>query len=345
MFYSLARQASATAEVTQQCSTFDSQIVYRQAIGDCSGFALKYHSDKHVIGIFVAQVLSLRQRVHSVEPSLISTVPLYQALAMFSWQDCTIPYDRIFGLLGLTSSVLLVDYSMPKLELATRVMFETFLQLDKEAKLSSTLNLVRSLHHLILLARGVYFDHPTVTCTIAKIYELAGLRTKGLDWHAVVIRRLSEMRYEKSVPATLDNYDDEALAFAQHRTRRLLHYCDRYNRDTILLPVDEIGPETLAARLKTVEDIFHDVVRRMIFANDRLPAYLESLPLDSSLRMAWTPVLQEHIKTQTPAGRQRLEISLAVPWTFSKIKHKVRTLFKSPLKSRKEDATYGTHVR
>lgn len=53
-----------------------------------------------------------------------SSLALFDAVVMLSQQRCREKYDIIFGLLGLTRSLLQPDYDMPRIELYLRVLIE-----------------------------------------------------------------------------------------------------------------------------------------------------------------------------------------------------------------------------
>lgn len=73
--------------------------------------------------------LSTRSNQNQDKGSMVS------AIIDYSEQECTEPYDRVFGVLGLADTTLIPDYNMPRLELFQRVFTESMLRFDKATNL------------------------------------------------------------------------------------------------------------------------------------------------------------------------------------------------------------------
>lgn len=291
MIFSLLRLALGT-DVVDQFLSFPA--------GDVMTSMLELGYDKrsdprHYMpnGLAACQILSMRNRLHSTICQPVRAIPLHEVLATFFWHDCHLPYDKIFGLLGVTSSVLRADYRMPKLELFTRVVFETMLQFATKSMLESPQRsdwmTISSLHRVALSATVLDLDHPTVTITLQGMFrclEMDGYLRRMLPYLLLQSPKFRSACASEAHAITLDQ--------AEVRATRLWRFCSRYKKDTILLPVDETGPETLATRLRAVMSIFMDVIPRMILLHGAIP---KGLPVD--------PLLHSHL-SEIPLLSHRL---------------------------------------
>ena len=62
------------------------------------------------------------------------TMLLLSAVLATPGQECSKPYDKVFGLLGLTGSNLTIDYAIPKVDLYLRVLVEGILEYGEAEK-------------------------------------------------------------------------------------------------------------------------------------------------------------------------------------------------------------------
>lgn len=219
------------------------------------------------------QLLLKRSQFRGTNDQCVYTMPLYEALTVFAWHDCALARDKIFGVIGLSPSVLRADYKMPKLELATRVICESFLRLRSKDTLESSVSTVIALLGTILAAAQLDFDHPTVTVTLEAICGVLNFPAIGS-----VIEMLYRLRDKTSRTSGV-------RVISKTRRRRLLRFCSRYKSDTRLLPVDETGPETLASRQHAVVSTVGEVFFRITLFDGSVP---EGLPPDPRIR----PILE-----------------------------------------------------
>ncbi|KAK5746147.1 hypothetical protein LTR17_000881 [Elasticomyces elasticus] len=65
------------------------------------------------------------------------SIPLYRAVSSFAGQDCFLMYDKIFGLLGLSDSSVIPDYSRTPLQIYAQVLIEGLREIARGTNLDS----------------------------------------------------------------------------------------------------------------------------------------------------------------------------------------------------------------
>ncbi|KAI7499782.1 hypothetical protein KC367_g4146 [Hortaea werneckii] len=176
---------------------------------------------------------------------------LLNAVNFTATYDCLLPHDHIFSIVGLTSSVIVVDYSMPMLELYLRTLAETLIDSSRGplTPKASAIDFLIPLHVFwgnLLLNLGLSpFDPLVALATQALGMVLCLLAANPKSVEGVVrtnelARALSEFCHDN--PATLKNLlimqrfvNDSSFGcrtFARVKERvkvRILHW--RLNRD------------------------------------------------------------------------------------------------------------------
>ena len=93
-------------------------------------------------------------------------IPIAIAMFSFSDQQCSVPHDSVYGILGLCTSRLDVDYNMPLLETRIRVLME----LNDEVESSDS-----------AVTPNVYIDYPAIILsTFSALQRLVGVVAAAL---------------------------------------------------------------------------------------------------------------------------------------------------------------------
>lgn len=150
-------------------------------------------------------------RGDSEAPTILYTI------TNWSGQECTEPYDHVFGILGLTNSALRPDYDMPKLELFLRVLTEGFfltLEIFPEDIILPEQDNRRSTRKLLFtrnLVCGLDLDLPEFMTTLIIYYvlfwlhEVSGVKCEPITnflLRVVEVKVIAEGKPDKSQDET-----------------------------------------------------------------------------------------------------------------------------------------------
>ena len=126
-----------------------------------------------------------------------SAIPLLEAVTRTAGQQCSLPFDRLFGLLGLTHSHLSVDYSLPVTELYLHILIEVLLQ---HAGLSFETSATRSpmlyFCSSLLTSLDLSMSNPTIVLLTEEALKCCGVR-EG-DARQVVLFLSTTLAFEVS---------------------------------------------------------------------------------------------------------------------------------------------------
>ncbi|KAK5683868.1 hypothetical protein LTS10_003731 [Elasticomyces elasticus] len=177
------------------------------------------------------------------------SIPLYRAIISFAGQDCFLTYDKIFGLLGLSDSSVIPDYSRTPLQIYAQVLIEGLREiaqgtnLDNEdnptlamvnfiTALNSSLGLVLEQPAVMLvtllaidrtdldLSDLICFMEMTLQLRQPRLYQLLGMNPEVLMALSYVeadsaTRRIESMREHNSVIAGPDGVARTYAAWEQ----------------------------------------------------------------------------------------------------------------------------------
>jgi hypothetical protein len=87
--------------------------------------------------ILAAYLMDLRH-TNDINGQSVQSASLSNALLTYSRQVCSEPFDKAFGLLGLTNSPLQPNYLMSRLELFLRVLIESVVEGGRLSQLETT---------------------------------------------------------------------------------------------------------------------------------------------------------------------------------------------------------------
>ena len=187
-------------------------------------------------------------------------ISISSAIMMFSHQSCTLPRDKVFGLLALTKSRLRVDYQMPLIELYLRVLIEGCLELeqrplDPNGKEIPLPGAVYPFMAHLMIALGFSASTPAVRFVTVEAFRLWGAlpQPKLESEMERVFSAFAGKRYSKNVvtwrviPWMLCRYSTTMLRLARCRRRHLLRSFDQCER------------KTYAAWKQMVKDVLLDV--------------------------------------------------------------------------------------
>ncbi|KAK3645546.1 hypothetical protein LTR56_002987 [Elasticomyces elasticus] len=110
-------------------------------------------------------------------------MPLHNAVTAFSVQRCTDRQDTVYGLLALTNSSIVADYSLCPKQLYARALVEGVLGL--QATVESSMLKLSVLRYSTALARGLQIDLTVVMVvtglTGVELWDLVRVRAQILD--------------------------------------------------------------------------------------------------------------------------------------------------------------------
>ncbi|RMY81849.1 hypothetical protein D0861_08148 [Hortaea werneckii] len=95
------------------------------------------------------QIMAIASILHWRRGSGMHAYDMFSAINSTAILDCSLVHDHIFGIVGLTSSVIVADYSIPVLELYLRALSETLVDLMSSGPLlpkASTLDFLLPLY-------------------------------------------------------------------------------------------------------------------------------------------------------------------------------------------------------
>ncbi|KAK3649146.1 hypothetical protein LTR56_006985 [Elasticomyces elasticus] len=111
------------------------------------------------------------------------SIPLYRAVILFAAQDCFVTYDKIFGLLGLSSSDVIPEYSKSPLQIYAQVLVEGLKNIAQGSNLNSNddptlamVNLVTTLNTSLALV----LEQPAVMLVTVLAIDRADLNLVDL---------------------------------------------------------------------------------------------------------------------------------------------------------------------
>ncbi|KAK4954303.1 hypothetical protein LTR10_007733 [Elasticomyces elasticus] len=96
------------------------------------------------------------------------SIPLYRAVISFAGQDCFLMYDKIFGLLGLSDSSVIPDYSKTPLQIYAQVLIEGLREIAQGTNLDSE-------------------DNPTIAMPAVMLITLLAINRADLDLSHLIL--------------------------------------------------------------------------------------------------------------------------------------------------------------
>ncbi|KAK5700198.1 hypothetical protein LTR17_023141 [Elasticomyces elasticus] len=137
-------------------------------------------------------------------------IPLYRAVSSFAGQDCFLMYDKIFGLLGLSDSSVIPDYSRTPLQIYAQVLIEGLREIARGTNLDShddpTLAMVNFITSLTSSLELV-FEQPAVMLVTLLAIDRTDLELDDLMCFMNMTLQLRQPRLYQLV----EDWDSEVL--------------------------------------------------------------------------------------------------------------------------------------
>lgn len=206
-------------------------------------------------------VIHLLHQIYSgpLDPGERRNRSISKVLTAYPGQKCSVQYDGIYALLGLTNSLCKVDYQEPKIILYLRVLFEAALHDfgDNSSDGSPDNENGRYVGILLMKALGLRPSHPVVFYTTTRARALCS---------KVEFSRFAKIQYPTDLAygcyAFLSRHRP-SLAFTlggikgAHLRRQVAYW--RRKPDSRLPACDSLGKMTLSEWDSVIEGIFEEV--------------------------------------------------------------------------------------
>lgn len=231
---------------------------------------MRKSSDHPIAGVCMAYFFLTDRNKFLNDPTGTASLSLSDAVTMLSNQECSKRHDKIFGLLGLTRSQLVPNYSMPILELYLRILMEGYLSFAKETALNPELQRLEvesrsldlyNLRLCLLLGLDISIWHSVVAFVTFEFFQLIdGHRGNfSLYWtlhHSTYYFSRREIRLRPVPLRRIEHWTRTRFVQLQLRWYRAAH-------SKLTAPKDSGRGRTLEEWARVVEEIYNDVVTQL----------------------------------------------------------------------------------
>lgn len=217
------------------------------------------------------------------------SLSLTEVLPQFCGQECALVHDKVFGLLGMTSSLIRPDYSMSLTDLYLNVLIESLMDTWQAANMcvpqTARSQQVTVLHDSLCLALGMY-QHRTALVFMSDVaFGLFGRLTDCafFDWPQNALAQhdpcATHSRTTFAVDWARGTLAKGAGCLAAEPYRCVLQWKKMEHGD-VKVP-DEYGiPERIPLRdlIKRIEEIYLDVLERKFNGRTLYAELMDAIP-------------------------------------------------------------------
>ncbi|KAK5730216.1 hypothetical protein LTR15_000150 [Elasticomyces elasticus] len=152
--------------------------------------------------IYLARRATLAKTVTMYE----RTLPLHDAVNSFSAQDCSLPRDHIFGILGLCESTLVPEYDVPILQMYTQVLIAGLASINAHFGSETKPQTIGGFINTLSGSFGLYLGHNSAALLVTLLtlndeFQPKGNIIKVVAWinYSILLTNMSFLKWKAAV--------------------------------------------------------------------------------------------------------------------------------------------------